>query len=495
MPSLTEARTEPAFSVDHVAKTYGETRALADTTLAAQGGEVIGLIGHNGAGKSTLMRIIAGITDADRGEMAIAGERIEGSLSPRRATELGIRVVHQELSLCANLRVYENLVIRYPGRRGWRWRAECRRLTAAALDRVFPGHGIAVTAPLGDLSLGQRQMVEIAIAVAEVGTPMRLLMLDEPTSALDAVAAGQLFDYVRSAAAGGLTCLLVSHRLAEIQARTDRIVVLRDGGIVFDGATREIDRDGLVRLMGEPRAQAPAATREQRVVSADGPPRLAVTDLRTHRLDGVTIAVRPGEVVGLAGLEGHGQRDVLRAVYAAGRRRNGRIRLDGTVAYVAGDRRTEGVFSQWSVSRNITVASLRGLLLSGAAERRLVGDWVERLGLLGRVDGSIDDLSGGNQQKALFARALATTADLVLLDDPTRGVDLGTKARIYEIVREEAAKGRSFLWYSTENEELSECDRCYVLRDGRIVDEVDRAGFSEERVVDASFRDRAGGDA
>ncbi|BCB78158.1 hypothetical protein Pflav_045680 [Phytohabitans flavus] len=367
----------------------------------------------------------------------------------------------------------------------------------AALDRVFPGHGIAVNAQVGDLSLGQRQMVEIAVAVADVGTPMRLLMLDEPTSALDAVTAAQLFDYLRDAAGTGLTCLLVSHRLAEIQARTDRIVVLRDGGIVFDGATRDIDRDGLVKLMGEARV-APSTAGERgepvRPASVKGQEaRVAVSGFTTPRLHDVSITVRPGEVVGLAGLEGHGQRDLLRAVFAAGRRRNPRIALRGDVAYVAGDRRVEGVFPHWSVNRNITVSSVRRLtsrgLLSTVAEGRLAAGWIDRLGLLGQPDASIGDLSGGNQQKALFARSLATRADVILLDDPTRGVDLGTKARIYQIIREEAANGRSFLWYSTENEELSECDRCYVLRDGRIVDEVDRAEFSEERVVAASFQE------
>ncbi|MEV8516257.1 sugar ABC transporter ATP-binding protein [Dactylosporangium sp. NPDC051484] len=473
-----------AFELAGIAKAFGPTQALKSVDLTARPGEVIGLVGHNGAGKSTLMRVLTGQVRPDAGTLGLGGTACGTDFAPRAARQRGVRIVEQELSLHPNLRVLENLLVRYPGALGWRWRRAATEAAQNALAAVFPGSRITVRTRVGDLPLGQQQMVEIALAVADVGPPMRLLVLDEPTASLDGPTADQLFAFLRSPRMEGVCTLLVSHRLREISQNVDRVVVLRDGQVVHQASPGELDRDALIRLMGDGTDPDQADSTQQDARANDGEPFL----IDLPAAPGRQITVRRGEVVGLSGLDGQGQREILHAAFAASRRGPRKA------SFVSGDRGGEGVMPLWSVRQNVSLSSLRTLsrrgLVNPAAESGLAEDWIRRLDIRGNVNGLIGNLSGGNQQKALVARALAAESDLVLLDDPTRGVDISTRHQIYDLVHAEAARGRAVLWYSTETDEIRQCHRSYVIQAGQVVDELERHEFSEERLLLASFAEK-----
>ena len=459
------------ISLDGVAKSFGAVQALAGVDLAIEAAECVGIVGHNGAGKSTLMHVLTGGLAPDRGRLAIDGE--ETRLSAVRAKALGIRCVYQELSLCPNLTAAENTRVFHPSIRGIGWRRRAGRLLADKLDEIFPGHGIDPAMQISDLSIGRRQMVEIARAFSVAGEAARLVILDEPTSSLDAVTAGQLLAYIRRSTASGTSCVLISHILGEILSASDRIVVMRDGTVVRAAPAGSLDRAALVAAMGgvEPNQ---AATRAAR--AAEGA-------VRVRKASGAfELVARAGDVVGLAGLAGHGQTALLLEVFSQG----------GRVALVAGDRQADGVFPQWSIARNIGVRSMAALragpLISERRERALAEQWRARIGIrTANVDEGILTLSGGNQQKALFARALASDAAIVLMDDPMRGVDHATKLEVYALIRAEAHAGRTFLWYTTETDELRNCDHAYIFRDGAIVAHLSGPELTEERVIQSSF--------
>jgi ribose transport system ATP-binding protein len=474
----------PLLALTAIMKQYGPTRALDGVDLALYPGEVVGIIGHNGAGKSTLMRVVMGLTQPDSGTVSAADRgEVTGGYSIRAAHDLGFRIVFQEGALAPSLRLFENAVVARPAGRGRGWRRRMRAAMRLALDEVFPGNAIPVRAPAGNLPIGQRQMAEIAQACLGGPAEVRLLVLDEPTSSLGREATECLFAHLRRLRAAGVCVILISHRLNEIVANTDRVLVLRDGKLVGERESSRVTAEELVAMMGA--SQAQAGTRTRRVPS--GEPLLAVNGLSTGILDQVSVALRRGEIVGLAGLDGQGQHELLLELW----RRRRRIRSGGRVAFVTGDRQAAGIFPLWDVTANVAIASLRGLAGWGirrpSAERALAERWISRLVIRGGPGTGITRLSGGTQQKVLLARAMATAADLVLLDDPFRGVDVGTKRDTYRLMHSEADAGRCFLWFTTENAELEECDRVYVLHEGRVVAELAGADVSEERVVAASF--------
>ncbi len=468
---------EPLIALGGIQKRFGGVQALAGVDLLIRPGQMVSIVGHNGAGKSTLMQVLAGTLAADAGTLVIDGQDRFGAYDVRRAQAHGVRCVFQELSLCPNLRVYENARIMHGALRGFGWRKRARALIAAALDEVFPGHGIDPDATVGDLPLGQRQMVEVARAFTETDTKVRLVILDEPTSSLDAAAADQLMRFTAAARARGVACTFISHRLAEVLTHTDAIVVMRDGAVVGGGPASDFTHETLVEMMGIVRTQAGPAPAAQ-----------STTSHAVRVEDPSGLVARAGEVIGLAGLAGHGQRDLLLHVFAKA--------AHGSAAYVSGDRQAEGVFPLWSVAGNITAGLFGALSRAGFIDLRreaaTAGDWRDRLAIrVPDVRHPITSLSGGNQQKALVARAFASDAEVILLDDPLRGVDIGTKRELYAHVRQEAAQGRCFLWYTTENEELVHCDRVYVFYNGGITDEIDRADLTEDRVIRSSFREGA----
>ena len=420
----------------------------------------------------------------------IAGEE-QPHWNSARATALGLRCVFQELSLCPNLTVAENARIVHPAIRGFGWRRRAGRLVLDQLDEIFPGHGVRPSDLVQDLTIGRKQMVEIARAFSVSNVPARLVILDEPTSSLDQHTAEQLLAYVRRSVDSGISCALISHILGEVLSTCDRIIVMRDGKVVTGGSARSFDRAKLVGAMGGFESQA---SRPQSAMAAGrGGEAPIVLGVRAARQpDDRRVIAREGEIIGLAGLAGHGQTDLLLATFSAATRRQATASVKGPIALVAGDRQSDGVFPQWSIAQNIGVRSLKqlraGPLLSARREEALADEW--RLKIKIRtpdVRSRILSLSGGNQQKALFARALASDARIVLMDDPMRGVDYATKLEVYELIRAEAQAGRTFLWYTTETEELKNCDRAYIFRNGAVVAELARDELSEERVIHSSF--------
>jgi len=352
-------------------------------------------------------------------------------------------------------------------------------------------------------------MVEVARAFTMTDAPLDLVILDEPTSSLDAETAGQLLAFVRRFVGSGKSCILISHLLGEVLNNADRIVVMRDGKVVAADAAGAFDRDRLVAAMGAA-APPPAAGRRTGAAAASSGGPLRVRARPTRQSDGRELVARQGDIIGLAGLAGHGQTDLLLEIYraagrrsaagAAGRRsaagaagrRSAAIEVTAPVALVAGDRQSDGIFPQWSIAKNIGIRSLAGLrqgfLISPRREAELARQWGDKIGIrTPDMSNNILSLSGGNQQKALFARALGSDAKIILMDDPIRGVDIATKLEVYDLVRAEAGKGRTFLWYTTETEELDNCDHVYVFRSGRIVADLHRGELSEEKVIQSSF--------
>jgi ribose transport system ATP-binding protein len=472
-------------------KRFGAVRALEGVDFSVRAGECVGLVGHNGAGKSTLVQVLAGALAPDRGRITIAGA-LQTEYAVNRALQLGIRCVFQELSLCPNLSVAENMAVNHPSLRGLDWRPRAADLIGSKLDEIFPGHDIDASDIVQELSIGRRQMVEVARAFTVTQAPLALVILDEPTSSLDARTAGQLLAFVRRFVEGGKSCILISHLLGEVLGHADRIVVMRDGQVAAADDVAAFDRDTLVAAMGGGAREAPMAVSPSGVQRSDRALRVRARPAR--QLDDAELVAREGEIIGLAGLAGHGQTDLLLAVFGAAQRRAAGIEVTAPVALVAGDRQSDGIFPLASIAENIGIGSLArlrtGLLISARREAELARFWQDRIGIRTlSMDNNILSLSGGNQQKALFARALGSDASIVLMDDPMRGVDIGTKLEVYDLLREEARGGRTFLWYTTETEELGHCDHVYVFKNGRIVADLDRSEVTEERVIQSSFSD------
>ncbi len=463
---MTLMERTPVVALRDAAKHFGPVKALNGVSLSVAPGECLGLVGHNGAGKSTLVNLVNGTFPPSSGEVTFP----DGTA--------GVRSVFQELSLCPNLTVAENLSIAHPDLKGFGWRGPARVEILASLDRVFPDHGIDPDAEVDQLTIAERQMVEIAIGFAPRGGEARFVILDEPTSSLDEGIARQLLAYVKAFCASGGAVIFISHMLGEIFEVSSRIVVLKDGLVVADRPASGFDRQGLVDAMGHVAVEGPQAEATR--------PALGQVVIRGEGLE-----ARRGEIVGLSGLAGHGQAAALARLYLA-QTSDWRAGRGPQAVFVAGDRPRDGVLPLWSILRNMSVSVLgrdatRGLV-DKTAERRLAEDWQKRIGIrTGDLTNPILSLSGGNQQKVLFARALASDAPVVVMDDPMRGVDVGTKQDVYAIVRAEAAKGRTFLWYSTETEEVCQCDRVFVFRNGEISAELTGDQITEAKILEASF--------
>jgi ribose transport system ATP-binding protein len=478
-------------SLTGVTKSFGPTQANSDISLNIARGEVLGLVGGNGAGKSTLMRMLCGVTRPDAGRLAFADKELPFDFyHASDAQAIGIRIVHQELSLCNNLTVAENFFLETPETAtplpGWRTAYEARARTA--LDAVFPGNSIQAYREVGSLPIGERQMVEIARAAA---TPnVKLIILDEPTSSLGPERSQQLRAYIHDQAARGVSFIFISHKLFEIIDVATRVAVLRNGRLIWHGETKDVGVPDLVRMMGGEAAALPESLRAKvDFGTAEILVRIAGDAVSSLGHD---IELRSGEVVGLAGLEGSGQKELLHAIFSPSRDRLTSIDKRGNASFVSGDRLREGVFPLWSVLANIGLGQIAGLpmfrILSSEEERRVVSPSAERLRLdVDRLKSGILELSGGNQQKALVARALVADTQIIVLDDPTRGVDVPAKRDFYQLTAEIARSGRLIIWHSTEDSEFLECDRVLVFANGRIVAELRDEAITEEKIVDASF--------
>ena len=425
----------------------------------------------------------------------MARQSISPAYSPAVARRLGIRVVYQDLSLCTNLSVSENFCLEqhFAVAQGFAWRKRGLADTQRALDQLFPNHDIDPRAQVSKLSISQRQMVEICRAIAM--KDLRLLILDEPTSSLAVSQVEQLMTHIAILKKRGVSIVFISHRLDEIIGIADRIVVMQDGAKVWEGPNVSVDQAGLVEKMIGKRLSSPERLGTASV--QDKPGIGGKVHLRTNRLSGdgivdISVEFQGGELVGIAGLDGSGQREFLKALFFTRGTTKGAVEKAGRLAYVTGDRKKEGVFPMWPISDNMSIVEINKAPLFGSLDLRglatKVREWYTNLSV--KAEGpqtAILSLSGGNQQKVLVARALLADADIIILDDPTKGVDVGTKAQMHQLFKRAAENGKLLIWYSTEDEELVSCSRVLVFRYGQIIEELKNGAVSKDKIIEASF--------
>ena len=487
--------SDPILEMRRVSKSFFNIRALRDVDLTVYAGEVHALMGENGAGKSTLMKILSGAYKPDPGgEIRIEGKvvRIDGPLGGRAA---GISIIYQELSLAPNLTVAENIYLgRELSHSGLLARGAMREDVGPTLQRL--GADFAATTLVAQLSMGQRQLVEIARALH---TKSKILIMDEPTTALSAGESEKLFALIRQLRAEGLAIIYISHRMDEVYALGDRVTVLRDGTLVGSLDKSQIRADTIVRMMVG-REVSSFYKKDHDPQAQLGPPVLAAVDIADgHRVKGCSLTVRAGEVVGLAGLIGAGRTELAHLIIGAAPKTSGHVELDGRVvsidtpgqaldagiAYLTEDRRALGLFLDMSCLDNINLAVLgRDAKLGFILDRDKARDRADKafasLGIRAADVGvNAGGLSGGNQQKVLLSRLLAIGPKVLILDEPTRGVDVGAKSEIYSIIDNLAKAGTAILVISSDLPEIiGICDRVIVMRAGHIAGEITRGPTS-----------------
>lgn len=486
------------LSLSGIQKAFPGVRALAGVDFAVRAGEVHALVGENGAGKSTLIKIIGGAYQPDAGTISLGGHETRWS-GPEAAQKAGIHVIYQEFVLFPNLSVAENIMVgnEKRGRFGLIDHKATADAAAAILDRL--GVRLNVTVPAGSLSIADQQMVEIAKALVH---DVRVLILDEPSAVLSMKEVELLFGVVRQLRAQGVAVIYVSHRLDEIFALCDRVTILKDGQKVATREISETDHDMLVRLMvGRDLAQyfPPKAAAPRQ----DGPPALALRGVSVPgRVRDVTVEVRPGEIVGLAGLIGAGRTELALGAFGVlpmtgtvevqGRviaRPDAQSLIAAGVGFVTEDRKGQGLFMNMDVARNVTGAALsaylRGIFVSDSAEQRAAAEEIANFAISCRgPTGAVDSLSGGNQQKILFGRWTRACRTALILDEPTRGVDVGAKSEIYRIMRALADSGVGILMISSELQEVvGMSDRVVVMREGSVSGELNGDAITEEDIM------------
>ncbi len=489
------------LSASHVSKSFAGIRALADASLDVRVGEIHALVGENGAGKSTLVRILTGALAPDAGDVTFAGSRVT-SFSPLDARRLGIVAIHQHPSLFPDLSVAENLAIggerKGPfSRIDW----DARRTRATAL-LASVGARIDVDRDAASLSLPEQQLVEIARAL---GVKAKLLILDEPTASLTPQEVDRLFALLSGLRAAGTAIVYITHRLDELPRLADRVTVLRDGTTVGTEDMEGVTEARLIQLMV---GREVATVFPKRTVPI-GNPVLEVTRLSASSVGvrDVSFQVRRGEIVGIAGLVGAGRTELARVLFGLEPASGGTVMLNGTrsvprspeeaisqgIAYLPEDRRRHGVVLDLSIAANLTLAALdrfsRGGVLDRAAERRVADDLIASLGIkTPGADVPVRQLSGGNQQKVALGRWLVRPPALLILDEPTQGVDVGAKAEIHRLMGELAAQGLAILMISSELAEVvGMSDRVLVMRGGTLAASFTREEATPERVMAAAF--------
>jgi monosaccharide-transporting ATPase len=494
------------LEVTRVSKSFPGVRALDQVSFALQPGEVHALVGENGAGKSTLIKVLTGVYRPDAGELRYDGQAVQFG-SPMDAQRAGISTIYQEVNLVPLMSVAHNLFLGREPRTPFGLLDE-RRMRREASD-VLAAYGVTtdVARPLGTLPLGAQQMVALARAVM---VDAKVVIMDEPTSSLEPREVETLFGVIRTLHERGIGIIYVSHRLDELYRICDAVTILRDGQVVHTGKLADLERIRLVSLMlgrdmAEVRREGSTAFSGETTGDDDAAPVLKVTGLTDrHKLHEVSFEVRPGEVVGLGGLLGAGRSETIKAIGGAYPLDAGEVEVDGAalgkpttvkavkagIAVQPEDRKAEGIIAGLSVRENIALAVLPRLsrlgLVSDKRIDEIVGKYMTRLRIKASgPDQLVGDLSGGNQQKVLLARLLATGPKVLLLDEPTRGIDVGAKAEVQSLIDELAAEGLGVVLVSSDAEELIEgADRVVVLRDGVVVGTLTGDAVTTEDLLD-----------
>ena len=494
-------QSQPRLQVEGISKSFPGVRALQNVEMHLQQGEVLSVVGENGAGKSTLMKILAGVQRQDSGSVRVDGKTVSFA-SVSDAMDAGIALIHQELNLADNLTIGANIFLgREPRRLGLIDERAIHRESTRFLKRI--GLSLDPRRLVQDLTTGQQQMVEIAKALS---IDARVLIMDEPTSSLSAAESERLFDVIRDLRSQGVSIVYISHRLAEVQELSDRVTVLRDGELAGHLAEDQITHGNLVRLM----VGRDVSRVFSRTPFPAGKVAVEVRGLRTptwpaHELN---FAVHSGEIVGIAGLVGAGRTEVLRTLFGADAPLSGEIRIRGQkltvtspvdaiesgIALVPEDRKQQGVVLDMTIRENISLASIHRTARSGfmnfAAERRQSSDMCEQLRVKAPADTiRTGNLSGGNQQKVVLGKWLSMKPHLLLLDEPTRGIDIGAKQEIYQLMDRLAAEGIAILFVSSELEEIMGLsDRVIVMHEGCITGELSRDQLTEQAIMTLATR-------
>ncbi|MFN8473002.1 MAG: sugar ABC transporter ATP-binding protein [Anaerolineae bacterium] len=488
----------PVFEAQHVSKSFGGVHALQDVHLAIYAGEVHAVLGENGAGKSTLIKIITGVYQPDAGELSLDGSPVHFS-NTREAQAAGIAAIYQEPSLFPDLDIAENILVgRQPRtRRGIAWK-QMYAEASALLQRL--GLALDPRTKARELSVAQQQVVEIARALS---LNARVLIMDEPTSSLTQNEVEELFGIVRQLRASGTAVIFISHRLEELFALADRVTILRDGQYVATQSMADVTTDDLIRMMvGRDLGEL---FPKQDVVAGDVV--LAVEGLTVEgSFSDVSFELRKGEILGMAGLVGAGRTNVARAIFGIEPSTAGVIKLDGKpvtiksadeamalgIGYVPEDRKEHGLVLQMSIGENITLPVLPSFARLGWLDRKreqkaaAVGSQQLEVKMTG-VDQLAGQLSGGNQQKVVLAKWLGTRPRVLILDEPTRGIDVGTKAAVHRLMSSLAAEGIAILMISSELPEiLGMSDRILVMREGRLTGQFTRAEATQEKIMAAA---------
>ena len=497
---------KPIVELKDISKRYAGIRALDAVDFTAHEGSIHAILGENGAGKSTLIKVMSGVVSPDSGEMRLRGMPVSFE-GPAAANNLGIVCMFQELSLIPDMSVADNISISRPPKRfGLIDHAEQRRRAEALLARVRC-EDISPGALVRDLSLSRRQMVEIAKAL---GRNPSVLILDEATSALTAKDVQTVYDLLGDLKADGVTTLFISHRMHEVEALCDRLSVFRNGRHVETFAKGERSDAQIVQLMigREVTAKYPPKPKPQVRT-----PILKVENLAwENSLNGVSLTLGKGEILGIGGLDGQGQKELLLSLFGVLKGVRGKVEMSNSglpsspiqaksgqprVALIPEDRKTEGLMLPLSIADNLVTAAFDRITRFGvvnAARLALaVQDGIEGLQIkVGSPNDPVRTLSGGNQQKVVIAKWLMTDPDIILMNDPTRGIDIGTKQEIFRMMRDLADSGKSILFYSSDYAELIGCaDRVIVLYDGKVVRELEGAAITEEAIVGASLNIKA----
>ena len=501
------AHTDPLLTMELISKVFPGVIALSNAHIQVGRGEVHGLIGQNGAGKSTLVKILTGAYRRDSGTIIFDGQPVDFS-SPLQAQNNGVSTIYQEINLVPFRSAAENI---FMGREPLRWGLiDWQRMNRQA-EQTLEGMGvdIDVTQPLMTFNIAIQQMIAIARAIS---VESKLVVMDEPTSSLDDREVETLFNVIRQLKADGISVIFVSHRLGELYAICDRVTIMRDGQTVDDQPMHSISKLDLVaKMLGKTPGEV---SRHQTGFDASQHQAqetvLEASDLRRGRvLHGASVSVRAGEIVGLAGLLGSGRTEVARAIFGADQVEQGTVSMDGEevrfrsptdairrgIGFCSEDRKAEGVIPYMSVRENLTLAALPTLSRAGIVSREqqqaIVERFIKRLAIkTSGPDQKIRELSGGNQQKVLLARWMCLNPRLLILDEPTRGIDVGAKGEIQSLINELADQGLGVLMISSELEELTEgSDRVVVLRDGQTVAELSDDAITETAIMTAMAQD------